>query len=50
MPLSNLHQDLRNPVAPRFDDDEDEDEKIKHTPAPVGAMIQKKFLEQRKIF
>ena len=40
----------RNPVAPRFDDDEDEDEKIKHTPAPVGAMIQKKFLEQRKIF
>ena len=32
------------------DDDEREDATPKPTAAPVGALIQKKFLEQRKIF
>ena len=51
MPTMNLHSDYRNPVTPRLDDeDDDHDEKTPPTPAPVGAMIQKKFLEQRKIF
>ncbi|WP_438480000.1 ClpP family protease [Oleiharenicola lentus] len=50
MPLSNLHQDFRNPIVPRLDDEDEDEKTIKNTPAPVGAMIQKKFLEQRKIF
>ena len=51
MPTMNLHSDYRNPITPRLDDeDDDHDEKTPPTPAPVGAMIQKKFLEQRKIF
>ena len=51
MPTMNLHTDTRNPITPRLDEDEDDsDEKTPPTPAPVGAMIQKKFLEQRKIF
>jgi len=39
-------------TAPRFDGDEDEDEKeeLKIDRAPVASLIQKKFLEQRKIF
>ncbi|HZP59343.1 MAG TPA: ATP-dependent Clp protease proteolytic subunit [Opitutaceae bacterium] len=39
---------------PRFDDDDDEEreeeETSAKTPASVGTLIQKKFLEQRKIF
>ena len=51
MPTMNLHSATRNPITPRLDDeDDDHDEKTPPTPAPVGAMIQKKFLEQRKIF
>ncbi len=54
MPISNLHQDYRNPVTPRLDDDDDDDnekeETVGKTPTPVGAQIQRKFLEQRKIF
>jgi ATP-dependent Clp protease, protease subunit len=47
----NLTRDYQNPLNPRFDDDDDEPEEKtpKNTYAPVGAMIQKKFLEQRKI-
>jgi ATP-dependent Clp protease protease subunit len=39
-------------TAPRFDDDDDDDEKEepKASRAPVAMLIQKKFLEQRKIF
>jgi ATP-dependent Clp protease, protease subunit len=54
MPISNLQQDYRNPVQPRFDDDDDDDEReepaANKVPGPVGAQIQRKFLEQRKIF
>jgi ATP-dependent Clp protease protease subunit len=49
MSFSNLQPDHRNPVVPRLDDDEDEADVAK-VPTPVGALIQKKFLEQRKIF
>jgi ATP-dependent Clp protease, protease subunit len=53
MSLSNLH--LTSPVVfPRFDDDDDDDEKEKpddqKNAGPVALQIQKKFLEQRKIF
>ncbi|MGH7995504.1 MAG: ClpP family protease [Opitutaceae bacterium] len=54
MRFENLHPGLQAPL-PRSDDDDDdngeEDEqgpKPAHT--PVGTLIQKKFLEQRKIF
>jgi ATP-dependent Clp protease protease subunit len=53
MSAHNLSREYQSPVAPRFDDD-DEDEREDATPkptaTPVGALIQKKFLEQRKIF
>jgi len=55
MHFDNLQPGLSAPV-PRADDDEDDDDDA--TPdaqslkrnAPVGMMIQRKFLEQRKIF
>ncbi|MBI2496624.1 MAG: ATP-dependent Clp protease proteolytic subunit, partial [Opitutae bacterium] len=52
MSAHNLSHEYLNPVAPRFDDDDDEPEEAapKPTVTPVGALIQKKFLEQRKIF
>ncbi len=53
MPLSNLHHDYRNPVTPRLDDDDDDEKEepsASKTPGPIGAQIQRKFLEQRKIF
>src|SRR5262245_9273060 len=51
MSVQNLTRDYQNPVVPRFDDDDDDaDATPKPTVAPVGALIQKKFLEQRKIF
>jgi ATP-dependent Clp protease protease subunit len=50
MSLSHLHQDFRNPIVPRLDDEDDDDQAVKNTPTPIGTMIQKKFLEQRKIF
>jgi ATP-dependent Clp protease, protease subunit len=53
MPAQTLSRDYHRPVTPRFND-EDEDDREDPTPkptaAPVGALIQKKFLEQRKIF
>ncbi len=53
MPTANFHQDQYPTVMPRLDD-EDDDEREEAAPkpsaAPVGALIQKKFLEQRKIF
>jgi ATP-dependent Clp protease protease subunit len=50
MSTNNLSRDYQSPITPRFDDDEDDEPTPKPTYAPVGAMIQKKFLEQRKIF
>jgi ATP-dependent Clp protease protease subunit len=54
MHFSSLQPNLAEPT-PRFDDeDEEEDEKEeaagKKNGAPVALLIQKKFLEQRKIF
>jgi ATP-dependent Clp protease protease subunit len=49
MSFSNLQPDSRSQIVPRLED-EDEDVAVTKTPAPVGAQIQKKFLDQRKIF
>lgn len=53
MHFDNLQPGLSAPVT-RFDDDDDDDEKEAAPKnkggAPVGMLIQKKFLEQRKIF
>ncbi|MBS0633287.1 MAG: ATP-dependent Clp protease proteolytic subunit [Verrucomicrobia bacterium] len=53
MHFSNLQPALSAPL-PRLDDDDDDDEQApapakKAGGAPVGMLIQKKFLEQRKI-
>ena len=52
MSAYNFTHDYQNPVTARLDDDDEEheDAAVKNTPTPVGALIQKKFLEQRKIF
>jgi ATP-dependent Clp protease protease subunit len=53
MSAHQLFRDYQNPITPRLDDDEDEnpaEETVGKTPTPVGAQIQRKFLEQRKIF
>ena len=52
MSAHNLSREYQSPVVPRFDDDDDDEheESAAKAPAPVGALIQKKFLEQRKIF
>ena len=50
MPFAHLQTGLQEP-HPRADDDEDdESSETAKNAAPVAAMIQKKFLEQRKIF
>ncbi len=53
MHCDNLQPGLSAPL-PRFDDDDDEDEKqdemLARRNAPVAMLIQKKFLDQRKIF
>ena len=53
MSAHHLAHEYQSPVAPRLDDDDDEEHEeaaAKTPPTPVGALIQKKFLEQRKIF
>ncbi len=47
-----LTREFQPTVTPRFDDEgDDRDEPmVGKTPGPVGAQIQRKFLEQRKIF
>jgi len=52
MSFSPLHSQYQNPVTPRLDDDDDDHEEGcgNKTPGPIGAQIQRKFLEQRKIF
>ena len=53
MHCDNLQPGLSAPL-PRFDDDDDDDEKqdemLARKNAPVAMLIQKKFLDQRKIF
>jgi ATP-dependent Clp protease protease subunit len=55
--FSNLHTGLKEPLAPRADNDDDEDKEdekadaaVKKNSAPLAARIQNKFIEQRKIF
>ncbi len=50
MSANNLTHEY--PAGPRLDDDDEEHEEAtpKNTPASVSAMLQKKFLAQRKIF
>ncbi len=53
MSAHNLSRDYMTTIVPRLDDDDDDErdaETPKPTVTPVGALIQKKFLEQRKIF
>jgi ATP-dependent Clp protease protease subunit len=49
--FDNLQPGLKAPLA-RLEDEEDEPDEIseKKTPGPISALIQKKFLDQRKIF
>jgi ATP-dependent Clp protease, protease subunit len=54
MHFDNLQPGLSDPL-PRFDDDDDDDEKedenqLVKKNAPVAMLIQRKFLDQRKIF
>ena len=50
MSFANLQPGLKEPL-PRADDDEDDESlDTSKNAAPVAALIQKKFLEQRKIF
>lgn len=54
MHFENLQPGLNAPL-PRFDDDEEDDDKesdavAKKSAAPVALLIQKKFLDERKIF
>jgi ATP-dependent Clp protease, protease subunit len=53
MHFDNLQPGLAAPVPRLDDEDEDEEEKDSrraHKNAPVAMLVQKKFLEQRKIF
>ena len=49
--FDNLQPGLKAPLA-RLEEEEDEPDEIaeKKTPSPISALIQKKFLDQRKIF
>ncbi|HYD83536.1 MAG TPA: ATP-dependent Clp protease proteolytic subunit, partial [Opitutus sp.] len=54
MHFDNLQPQLAAPL-PRSDDDDDDDDEKENAPSkkgtqPVGMLIQKKFLDQRKIF
>ena len=49
MNFSNLQTGLQEPL-PRLDDDDEDEETTNKSPSPVSALIQKKFLDQRKIF
>ncbi len=50
MPFANLQPGLKEPLPRADDDEEDESSENAKNAAPVAALIQKKFLEQRKIF
>jgi len=50
MSFANLQTGLKEPLPRSDDDEEDESSDTAKNAAPVAALIQKKFLEQRKIF
>lgn len=50
MHFSNLQPGLKEPTPRLDEDDEDDDEVSPKAAAPVTALVQKKFLDQRKIF
>ena len=54
MHFEQLQPGLNVPPTPHLDDDDDDececDEKAAKQPGPIGTLIQRKFLEQRKIF
>src|SRR5690349_10361219 len=53
MTTANFHQNDCPTITPRFDDDEDdekEEKSVGKNAGPVGAVLQRKFLDQRKIF
>ncbi|MES1167388.1 MAG: ATP-dependent Clp protease proteolytic subunit, partial [Pseudomonadota bacterium] len=54
MHFDNLQPGLSAPLPRADEDEEDDDEKetpeTKNRQAPVGLLVQKKFLDQRKIF
>jgi ATP-dependent Clp protease protease subunit len=50
MHFDNLQPGLSAPLPRADDDDEDEDSSAAARRAPVALLVQKKFLEQRKIF
>ncbi len=53
MHFSHLSAGLREPLPRNNDEDEDDDHadaELKKANAPVSALIQRKFLDQRKIF
>lgn len=51
MNFANLQPGLKEPIPRADEEDDDEDtSSTAKSPAPVAALIQKKFLEQRKIF
>lgn len=52
MPIDNFQSTIpRNlPVPPRNDEDDEDEESVSKSVNPVAAVIQKKFLAQRKIF
>ena len=51
MQTANFHPEQRPILTPRFDEEEEREEPpVGKTPMPVGAQIQRKFLEQRQIF
>lgn len=52
MSAHNPFRDYENPVTPRLDDDDENpaEETVGKTPERVDAQIQRRFLEQRKIF
>ncbi len=50
MHFANLQPGLKEPT-PRLDEDDEDDEEVStKAAAPVAALVQKKFLDQRKIF
>lgn len=50
MNFSNLQTGLNEPLPRLDEDDDDDDVSVGKSPTSVSALIQKKFLDQRKIF
>ena len=53
MDPENFKSPIQPELLPRFDDEEEDDDEAptgKRGPTPIAALIQRRFLEQRKIF